>query len=752
VPYTDRRPEIFGLALGLYATLAQVTLMREALTVAGGNELAVGLGFAAWLICVGLGAAAAAPIERPRISAIASGVVAGPIAALGLLVLRANRALLDLEPGADPNLGQLSALLACGLGLGGLTVGFSFTAAARSLAGPAESPVSRLYTFEALGALVGGLAFTFVIAGNLAPLAVLGAAGTVLAAAGAALARSRLGRVIPAVLALIMCTATILVLPAIDRNTQAQAHARLGAGHLVASAESAYGRLALGESEDQHQLLSDGRIDYAFPDPWERAPMIHTALAQHPRPERVLLIGGGAPDTVDAALSHRPQSVVLTYLDQKILELCRPFWPASTKRAVDDRRVTVVRDDGRRFVERTDRRFDVVVVTARPPLSAQANRYHTVELYTAVSEILEPGGSMTAVAPGGANVLAPEAARAAASTVATVGAVLPHVVLVPGLKIGIHAAAEPGVVSDDPTVLSKRFEDRGVEGPGFSSRRFATLLDESRITALRAQLEQWPAEINTDARPLAYLANLQLWERSMSRAGAADAPTWTGVAERWAWAWIVVPLLLWAAWRGLHLARGRTGPHADAVFSIATTGAAGMAAEVLVLYAFQAASGRLYTGLALLVGLFMAGLAAGAYLGRRMLTRRPGRGAIVAEIAALLMVGATGPVLALAIDLPWIIAAWSGVAGAITGAAFPALLALAAEGRGGDERRAAARIEAADHLGAALGALITSLIWLPAYGIVATCLLLAAFKAASLGGLLLGTRRGGDSIGRALNR
>jgi len=60
----------------------------------------------------------------------------------------------------------------------------------------------------------------------------------------------------------------------------------------------------------------------------------------------------------------------------------------------------------------------------------------------------------------------------------------------------------------------------------------------------------------------------------------------------------------------------------------------------------------------------------------------------------------------------------------------------------GDERRAAARIEAADHLGAALGALITSLIWLPVYGIVPTCLMFAAFKVASLLGLGASIARG----------
>jgi spermidine synthase len=743
VPRSERRPEIFGSALGLFATIAQVVLMREALTVAGGNELAVGLDLGAWLTGVGLGALIAAPLPRPSSSLIGAAVAAGPISAVGLMILRLNRAIFDLSPGADPTIAGLATALACGLGLGGLSVGFSFTAAARSLPERANAPVSRLYVAEALGALVAGLLFTFVLAGTTPPLVTLGASSALLTGAGAAVSDRRGLRALGGVTAAALAVVSLLLLPDIDHRSQLAAFERLGAGKQVATAESAYGRLALGQSEDQYQLLADSRVDYSFPDPWERAPAVHLALTQHPSPRSVLLVGGGAPDVLEAALSHGPHRVVLTYLDERIHELCRPFWPRSTVRALGDPRIEVVRDDGRRYVARTAELFDVVLVSARPPLSGQANRYHTREFYAAVSRVLRPGGSMTVTAPGGANVLAPEAARAAASTLATVGSVFSEVVIVPGLRIGVHAASQPGVVSDDPELLAARFDERGVLAEGFTARRFAPLLERSRIRALRAQLDRWPAAINTDQQPRAYLANLQLWERSLAERGETDDPTWTGFAERWAWLWLVVPLIAWAIWRAVRLARRSADPSADAVFAIATTGAAGMATEVVVLYAYQAASGQLYTGLALLVGLFMAGLAAGAFLVRRVLDRAPRWQGLVVDGAALSLLLASGPALSGALQLPWLIAAWSAVAGAVTGAAFPALLALAARTRGGDERRAAARIEAADHLGAALGALVTGVIWLPIFGITRTCLLFAAIKAASLLGLIPSVRRVG---------
>lgn len=84
---------------------------------------------------------------------------------------------------------------------------------------------------------------------------------------------------------------------------------------------------------------------------------------------------------------------------------------------------------------------------------------------------------------------------------------------------------------------------------------------------------------------------------------------------------------------------------------------------------------------------------------------------------------------------PFLIAAWAALGGAVTGAAFPAMLAAASGG--GDERAVAGAIESADHLGAAFGAFVVGVIWLPVHGLVVTCLLLAALQAAALIGLIL---------------
>jgi spermidine synthase len=733
------RTDIFGLALGFFATISQVVLVREALSISGGNEITAALSFFSWLVGVGIGAMAAWPIASPG-RALGLGLCAAPFITVGgLFTLRLHRVILDIHRGGDPSIGGLLIILVVGLGAGGWATGFLFTSMARALETGVKGPVSRLYATEAAGAVLGGLAFTFLLAGWIPHLVAIGL-GCALLAAAAALqpALSRSARLVQGGLALLLIIASAAgPFSHIDHRAEIRAFSLLGAsGAFVKSVDSAYSRLTLSRHEDQFQLFRDNRYETAFPDPWERPVPIHLALAQHPNPRRVLIVGGGPSDRLDAALSHHVEQVTLTYLDEGVHSLCHGYWPAATRAALNDPRVRVVLDDGRRYVSKTDEKFDVIIISSRPPLSGQSCRYHTREFFIAVKNALAPNGSMTVFTQGGANLLAPEAARAAASEFATVRAVFPYITIVPGLETTIHAASTKGVISDDPAVLVKRYRDRKVDTPFFSSRRFETLLDKGRIAAVYRQVNQWPQTINTDTLPVVYLAGLQLWERSLPGMRSAGDATWTGTLERYAWLWLAVPLLLWSGMLLVTLKRRPRNRPGGAVFAIATTGAAGMAVEIVVLYVFQIASGQIYAGLALLVALFMAGLAVGAFVGRRFLSTGKIFEGVIADLGIIVFLVLTGPVLSASFSSPGMVATWSAVAGIVTGTAFPALLNRAAQNRRNDERKVAPVIEAADHIGAAFGALITGVIWVPVYGITTTCLLFAVLKIVSLLGQL----------------
>ncbi len=732
------RPEIFGLSLGVYATTGQVVLLREALTVSGGNELSLGLSLAVWLVAVGIGAWLGNRLGNPGSTLVGASVAAGPVLVGSLAFFRLHRGILGLLPGGDPSLSEMAIIHGGGLFLGAATVGFLFTTASRAFPRDSKSPASRLYIAEATGALVAGLAFTFIAAGNVEHLTALGITAGGLAAGTAFMAGGKAGRLVAVASAVVLLAVSLTgTLAVLDRHLGRIAFDQLAAGgEMVAAADSKYGRLVIGLREDQYQLFSDGRISHVFPDPFDRPVPVHIALTQHPGPRRILLLGGGAPDRLEAALAHEPQLVVLTYLDEKAHTLSERFWSDSTRRAVRDPRVRVVLDDGRQYVFNTREKFDSVIVSSPPPRSGRENRYHTRQFFEAVSRILAKGGTMSVIAPGGANVLADEAARAAAVTLSTVRSVFPLVLVVPGIELSVHGTSMDGVLSDDPHVLARRFSSRVREGGSFFAGRFESILEPSRVAAVSRQLDRYPARVNEDLEPGGYLANIQLWEREVSTGGQTSTWTWTGLAQRTAWIWLVVPLLIWAVWRVVAGKRG-SGGQGDTIFSLATTGAVGMGVEVMVLYVFQSASGVLYSGIAAIIALFMAGLAVGALAGKRFLGSRGRFAGMICDVLALAFLLATGPFLVAFHDYSLPVAAWSCAAGLVTGVAFPVFLRAAAMAHGNDERPVAGTMESADHLGAAFGALVTGIVWLPVFGLVATSLMFAALKAASLIGQIV---------------
>jgi spermidine synthase len=177
----------------------------------------------------------------------------------------------------------------------------------------------------------------------------------------------------------------------------------------------------------------------------------------------------------------------------------------------------------------------------------------------------------------------------------------------------------------------------------------------------------------------------------------------------------------------------------SSLWAIGTMGLGGMALEMVLLYAYQSLFGHVYQMVGLVVGTFMLGLslggvwamgaaqrpgASGAAACRRLQVLAAGMVAFAASVPPLIgLVGKTAG------GQVWLIA-MVGVAGLLTGAQFPlaAAVHLAVTRR---TRRSAAAVEAVDHLGGCLGALLTGALLVPVWGTTSCCLGVAALGLSS---------------------
>lgn len=139
-------------------------------------------------------------------------------------------------------------------------------------------------------------------------------------------------------------------------------------------------------------LLNDGLVMISERDEFVYHEMIaHVPLFVHPRPRRVLVIGGGDGGTVREALKHGTvEHCRLVEIDKMVVDACREFIP-QTASALDDPRVEVTIADGVEFVAATNETYDVVIVDSTDPIGP-AQPLFGPEFYGNVRRVLTDKG------------------------------------------------------------------------------------------------------------------------------------------------------------------------------------------------------------------------------------------------------------------------------------------------------------------------------------------------------------------------
>ena len=189
-----------------------------------------------------------------------------------------------------------------------------------------------------------------------------------------------------------------------------------------------------------------------------------------------------------------------------------------------------------------------------------------------------------------------------------------------------------------------------------------------------------------------------------------------------------------------------TRAHRAAALAVAAMGFTGLGLEILLLLGFQALYGYVYQQLAILVALFMVGMASGAWLELRSARSRSDGYARreLRFLAGLQLLAAASPLLLYALLVALERLRSAGGQQVASQVLFPAL-ALAAGWLGGYQFLLGSRVYFADSparahspgalygldlLGACLGALALSALLIPIYGFLRTAMLMAAVNLA----------------------
>ena len=119
--------------------------------------------------------------------------------------------------------------------------------------------------------------------------------------------------------------------------------------------------------------------------------IVHVALNTHPRPERVLVIGGGDGGTMREVLRHAEvREAHLCEIDPEVVRVCRKHFPALA-RSFDDPRVELFFEDGAEFIRTHKEFYDVIIVDSSDPVGP-AEVLFRKEFYQGMFQALRPDG------------------------------------------------------------------------------------------------------------------------------------------------------------------------------------------------------------------------------------------------------------------------------------------------------------------------------------------------------------------------
>jgi spermidine synthase len=384
------------------------------------------------------------------------------------------------------------------------------------------------------------------------------------------------------------------------------------------------------------------------------------------------------------------------------------------------------------------------MVDVPDPETAQLNRFYTVEFFRLARAHLAPDGLFAAQLRSSEETISPDLAEFLRSIRRTLGEVLPYQAAIPGEAIHFFGAAEAGVLTRDPQLLVSRLRQRHLATQYVREYFIPYRMMPDRMEQVETDLAPLPSTpVNRDFAPIAYEFDVVLWSAQFRSGYTVRFREWFRAAEHLDFAKVAgalaLALLIGIVLIALFPGRERR-ERAAASASVAATGFTLMALQIFLLLGFQAVYGYVYTELAILIGLFMAGIALGSWLGMRH--KRANRSLTLA--AAQLLLALAAPALLLAVSAiggfssrtaTWLAAqfvfpALAALAGLLGGFQFVTAAGIFLRGR--SQGAGFGLLYAIDLLGGCVGALALSTFLIPVFGFWRTAWLVVAINMAAV--------------------
>jgi len=161
--------------------------------------------------------------------------------------------------------------------------------------------------------------------------------------------------------------------------------------------QTEFQKLEVVETEEfGNMLFLDGMVMTSQKDEFVYHEMMaHVPLFTHPKPEYVLVVGGGDGGVIREVLKHPSvKKVTLAEIDGKVIEYSKKYLPEIAGK-LDDPRVEVKVGDGFMHIAQSENQYDCIMVDSTEPVGPAVNLF-TKGFYAGISKALKEDGVFVA--------------------------------------------------------------------------------------------------------------------------------------------------------------------------------------------------------------------------------------------------------------------------------------------------------------------------------------------------------------------
>ena len=761
------------IIMGFSGFIAEIVLLRELLMAFQGNELSIGVILANWLLMESAGAHfLGRKISRAKRKLglfILVTVLFTIFFLAAIYATRIFRDFLPLMPGEGVGILTMFAvsfvvllpvsLLHGALFTSGCQLHFLYTSTRKRTGNLSAFSIARVYIYETLGTIAGGVILTFIFIPWLHAINIaLSVAMINLVICIFLLQPIRKGsrqpvRLIPSLTLLLLLSGIIYLVAGsgAGRLHLSSLEKHWKNHHLLHHEQSQYGSITVTERGEEYTFYSDGTPILSSPNPdlVYVEEFVHFPMLFHPDPQKVAVLSGGAGGVINEILKHNVNRIDYAEVDPLLPEIVRKFPTPLTESELNDPRVHITGTDSRFFIKRTPHTYDVILSGFSDPSTLQTNRFFTREFFSLAKSKLNPGGILKLGVPGSLTYLGRELTDLNAIVLNTLKSVFPHVRVIPGENKNFFLASSyPAIKTAQASDLAEEIRKRELELLLMGHGHINYKLDSQWKDFFYAHMEEGSEEINEDFKPLAVFYSLVFWNEQFSPAFNNYFRQSKAVSLP-----IIAGVLLGVFLLFLLFSSGFRQPMQPALaLVIFSTGFAGMLFDLILIFAFQVLYGYIFYWLGLLITAFMAGVMAGGLWMSSLLKKTSSATPAIIRLELLIIVFAlllplvfmgAGDLLAHTWFDPLLKAVFlllSFISGILVGSAFP--LANREYLRTSRSLSGTAGfLYSSDLMGGWLGGIIGGVVLLPVMGLTDTSLVIVMFKALSLALLLLTLRK-----------